>query len=293
MKVMHCMSSGQDSTLTLYNLLKDTDHEVYARYFRYTKFFSKNHLDFCEKYVINIANWLKENVRDFNFDIEIAEPPNWSFYLKPKDRVYDTASKEILEKYWDDKKQPMWEKTGVTQQGIAWVLERFYNYVPYVKKLKVDYAQTGNDRLQWLATLPSGANFYKDICDIPIRFPLIEKNMGRIAIYSMLPDELKKVFNQCDNERKEGENWCGECLRCLTRIVYEQKRYTIEETEKIFNDNLNKIDWNDWKKSYNSRYFYNNVLTQMADPNRDKISLNFTKFRDEINFNLLSYEDAK
>ena len=57
MKVLHCMSSGQDSTLTLYNLLKDTDHEVYAGYFRYTKFFSKNHLDFCEKYVFFEIFW--------------------------------------------------------------------------------------------------------------------------------------------------------------------------------------------------------------------------------------------
>ena len=37
--------------LALYNLLKNTDHEVVAGYWRYTHFFSKNHLDFCEYYL--------------------------------------------------------------------------------------------------------------------------------------------------------------------------------------------------------------------------------------------------
>lgn len=268
MKVLHCMSSGQDSTLTLYNLLKDTDHEVYARYIRYTKFFSKNHLDFCEKYVINIVSWLKENVRDFNFDIVIAEAPEWSFYLLKEYRVYDRVSKEILEKYWNDKKHSIWDRVGSTKNGPAWILERFYNYAVFAEKLKVDYVQTGNDKVQSFSMSGQiGGNFYKDICDIPIRYPLVEKNMGRIAIYAMLPEELKKVFNQCDNDQREGEKWCGECIRCLTRIVYEQKRYTIEETEKIFNDNINKIDWKSGYKKINSRTFYLDVLYNMRRQN--------------------------
>ena len=37
--------------------------------------------------------------KDFDFDIEVADIPRWSFHLSSKDRVYDQMPKEILDKY--------------------------------------------------------------------------------------------------------------------------------------------------------------------------------------------------
>ena len=238
MKVLHCMSSGQDSTLSLYNLLKNTDHEVVAGYWRYTHFFSKNHLDFCQKYVYNIVDWLRTNVRDFQFRVERAPSPTWSFFLPPEHRIYDVVTKEILEKYWNDELHNASDDMEMMgDKAVVWILERFYGHYYWMNEInkhsrnKIDYVQTGNDRIQVYYGLNKvGASFWKDMTNVRLSYPLADEKMGRVAIYDAIPDGLKNVMNQCDDTERDGENWCGHCTRCLTRQVHESGM-SIKETE--------------------------------------------------------------
>jgi len=291
MKVLHCMSSGQDSTLSLYNLLRNTDHEVVAGYWRYTHFFSKNHLDFCERYVYNIVDWLRINVRDFQFRVEKAPAPTWSFFLPPEYRIYDdVVTKEILEKYWNDELHNATDDMGMSgDKAVAWILERFYGYYYWMNEInkhsrnKIDYVQTGNDRIQVYYGLNKvGASFWKDMTNVRLSYPLADEKMGRVAIYNAIPDRLKNVMNQCDDLERDGENWCGHCIRCLTRQVHESG-ISVEETEKIFDmsveeylgvitDNLSDVK--------SSRNYYNKILLTMLQiqrkRNRKEISFDDT-----------------
>ena len=274
MKALHCMSSGQDSALTLYNLLRNTDHEVVAGYWRATHFFSKNHLDFCERYIYNIVDWLRTNVRDFEFRIEKAPSPTWSFFLPPEHRIYDdVVTKEILEKYWNDELHNATDDMGVLgDKGVAYILERFYGHYYGMNEInkhsrnKIDYVQTGNDRIQVGYGLNKvGAALWKDITNVLMSFPLADEKMGRVAIYDAIPDGLKNVMNQCDDTQRQGENWCGHCVRCLTRQVHESGM-SIEETEKIFDVNVEKlmgIITDNLSDVKSSRRFYGETLLKM------------------------------
>ena len=72
---------------------------------------------------------------------------------------------------------------------------------------------------------------------IPLDAPLAYKyRISRLSIYDSLPEELKSRINQCNYYKRKEENWCGGCLKCLTRKVYETKAYTLEETEQILNN---------------------------------------------------------
>jgi hypothetical protein len=281
MKALHCMSSGQDSTLSLYNLLRNTDHEVVAGYWRYTHFFSKNHLDFCEYYIEKIVDWLRTNVRDFQFRVERAPSPTWSFFLPPEHRIYDdVVTKEILEKYWNDELHNASDDMGMLgDKGMAWILERFYGHYYWMNEInkhsrnKIDYVQTGNDRSQIaFGFCKFIEDFWKDICsDVLLKYPLAEENMGRVAIYDAIPDGLKNVMNQCDDTERNGENWCGHCTRCLTRQVHESGM-SVEETEKIFavkEKYLSEIAV-DTSKTKSVRNFYTSNLRKMLQIQRER-----------------------
>ena len=281
MKVLHCMSSGQDSTLSLYNLLKNTDHEVVAGYWRYTHFFSKNHLDFCQKYVYNIVDWLRTNVRDFQFRVERAPSPTWSFFLPPEHRIYDdVVTKEILEKYWNDELHNVSDDMGVLgDKGVAWIIERVYGHYYWMNEInkhsrdKIDYVQTGNDRIQVYYGLNKlSTSLWKDITNVPIVYPLADEKMGRVAIYDAIPDGLKNVMNQCDDTERDGENWCGSCVRCLTKLVHESGM-SVEETEKIFDENVEKymgVITDNLSDVKSTRDFYMQTLLKMLKMQRKR-----------------------
>ena len=280
MKVLHCMSSGQDSTLSLYNLLRNTDHEVVAVYCRYTHFFSKNHLDFCQKYIYNIVNWLRTNVRDFQFRIEKAPSPNWSFYLSPEHRIYDdVVTKEILEKYWNDELQGGETTTNsfLKKSFIPWIIERFYCYYYWMNEInrhsrnQIDYVNTGVDRTQFPHGNKVARDFWKDITNTELRAPLAEAKLGRVAIYDAIPNELKNVINQCDDTERNGENWCGSCVRCLTRQVNESGM-SVRETEEIFNIGIENLvnGHNIGEKKITVRDFYTSNLRKMLQIQRER-----------------------
>ena len=280
MKVLHCMSSGQDSTLSLYNLLKNTDHEVVAGYWRYTHFFSKNHLDFCEYYVEKIVDWLRTNVRDFQFRVERAPSPTWSFFLPPEHRIYDVVTKEILEKYWNDELHNASDDMEMMgDKAVVWILERFYGHYYWMNEInkhsrnKIDYVQTCNDRIQVYYGLNKvGASFWKDMTNVRLSYPLADEKMGRVAIYDAIPDGLKNVMNQCDDTERDGENWCGHCTRCLTRQVHESGM-SVEETEKIFDENVEEylgVITDNLSDVKSSRRYYDEILLKMLQIQRKR-----------------------
>jgi|8_EtaG_2_1085327.scaffolds.fasta_scaffold01496_6 hypothetical protein len=293
-KSLVCISSGQDSAAVLYDTLKNTDDEVYARYIRFPYHYSKNNLDFAEPYILNVVNWCKENIRDFDYGIEVAESPNWSFNLSPEDRVCDQLPKKVLDKY---------EGTPVLNYKSPG-LEGVWNRYLIAKKLKVDAAIIGKDLIQeyhdisycnnteWNEVVSQNwsqydnrhtcdlTSFWYELTDIPLEAPLAYKyKLSRLGIYDMLPVELKSRINQCANIKREGENWCGECERCLTRQVYEArlplvetKSYTMEQVDKIFHKYFEKNSL-DKIASQSARIGYRDCLTIMfrASDNQDEI----------------------
>lgn len=247
MKVYVGVSSGQDSAAALYKLLTETDHEIYARNTRYRKLFSKTEMDFSESYTIRTMEWLKTNVRDFDFDINDAYVPDWSLYMPEDQRKYTDVSKEVVEKYYN-KFVP---EHGVTASGavdtsgnkmpyIAFVMERFYNLTKHTKEMGADSLMTGHDSAQVNGSTGATKEFIEEAYNISIDFPL--GNMHRFEIYESIPKELREIVNPCDTWwQRNGERHCGTCRKCLTRRIYNSHKYSIEELGNIWDEQvLNK-----------------------------------------------------
>lgn len=238
-------------------------------------FYSKNDLDNAEKYVRDIIDWCQKNIRKFDFDVEISDPPRWSFFLQPEQRVYNQGvSKEFMDQF-----QPLdgmvngvavprnGKKTGF---GPSHSLERAWGWAKLAEYLNVDVVITGKDRLQSFikmdgtnfGTIPKrnhceisaaalnsengfyGPQFWQGITDIPFEKPfgIGSQRACRVSIYDYLPDELKQRIMSCRSGQKK---YCGECLSCLTRevyqIAYQNNIFTLQEIEKIYDLYMEKV----------------------------------------------------
>ena len=245
MKIYVGISSGQDSAAVLYKLLTETDHEIYARNSRYKKLYPKNEIDFFESYTKKTVEWLKTNVRDFDFDINDAYVPEWSLYLPEEKRKYTDVSKEILEKYYnkfvpekyDDSIKEVVDTTGNQKPYVALVMERFYSLAKHAKELNADLLVGGYD-LGQLSTgmTPACKAFVEEAYNVSVDFPL--GHMHRFEIFESMPKELRKIMNPCDFWWKDKEKGrCGKCRKCLTRQIYYSHKYSMKELEKYY------IDW--------------------------------------------------
>ena len=249
MKIYVGMSSGQDSAAVLYKLLTETDHEIYARNSRYKKLYPKNEIDFFESYTKKTVEWLKTNVRDFDFDINDAYVPEWSFYLPEEKRKYTDVSKEVIEKYYNKfiPTQGIINNAGVSDSSgnrlpyIALVIERFYNLAKHAKEMGADSLMTGHDSAQMRGNGGGGKAFVEEAYNVSVDFPL--GHMHRFEIFESMPEELRKVMNPCDYWWKDKEKGhCGKCRKCLTRKIYYSHKYSMEELGKLYTDQvLNKL----------------------------------------------------
>ena len=298
-KSLVLITSGQDSAAILYDTLKNTDDQVYARFIRFRYHYSKNDMDFAEPYILNIVNWCKENIRDFDFDIELAENPHWSFQFSPEDRVYDQLPKRVLDKYEDYfNGSPFLTLNGsVCRPQVPRCPDGQWACAKIAEKLKVDAVIIGRDIIQELYDIGLFYNigwdevvsqnwkqyddrhtydlisFWHELTDIPIEAPLAYKyRMSRLSIYDMLPNELRLQINPCKDHKRKPEwyfrgqrlgtidNWCEDCISCLTRIIYETKVYTPEETEQIFSKYFQK----NWVETIvYPRHGYTDCLSKM------------------------------
>jgi hypothetical protein len=195
MKIFAATSSSSDSVFMLYKLLTETTDDVISRILR---------LDASDQDVTQypiICNWLKENVRDFDFD-----------FAEFEDRAEDNKLQTIRSKWYTV--ALLSEMHNVDLICIGY---NTYNWSPsncYFKSSESieNYYMRGNlySRIDY--------SIVRDYTDIPIEWPLMNhktKHMGRWQTWELLPKELQKLVSHCP---------CGECAKCKCWDWYNKKK---------------------------------------------------------------------
>ena len=195
MKVFAATSSSSDSVFMLYKLLTQTTDDIISRILRLDA--SDQDL---EQYPI-VCNWLKENVRDFDFG-----------FAEFEDHDDDTKLETIRSKNYN----------------VA-LLSEMHN---------VDLICLGNNTYNWshatwyFQTTEPIENFYRrgnpyyrvdhsilrDYTDIPVEWPLMSRKdrpIGRWETWELIPKELQNLVSLCP---------CGECSKCKCWEWYNEKK---------------------------------------------------------------------
>ena len=190
MKIFAPTSSCADSVYLLYKLLSETTDDVISRILR---------LDASDQDLTQypiVCNWLKENVRDFDFD-----------FAEFEDRVEDNKSQTIISKWYTV--ALLSEMHNVDLISIGY---NTYNWSPsnwhyHSSELTGNYYTRGNSysRIDY--------SIVRDHTDIPIEWPLMP--LGRCQTWELLPKELQKLVSHCS---------CGECPKCKCWNWYIKKK---------------------------------------------------------------------
>ena len=207
MKVFAATSSSSDSIAMLYKLLTETTDDVISRIL---------YLDASDQdlaYYPIVCNWLKENVRDFDFDFSEFE-----------DRASDTMLETIRSKNYNVALLSETHDVDLICLGI-----NTYNW-----SHSTWYFQTTEPIENFYAK----GNLYsrvdhsilRDYTGIPIDWPLMNrktKPMGRWQTWELLPKELQKLVSLCP---------CGKCAKCKCGEWYNKKKnegFSAEELDDL------------------------------------------------------------
>jgi hypothetical protein len=195
MKVFAATSSSSDSIAMLYKLLTETTDDVISRILT----LDASDQDLAQYPIV--CNWLKKNVRDFNFDFSDIE-----------DRAGDAMLETVRSKWYNV--ALLSEMYNVDLICIGY---NTYNWSPsnwYFKSLEPveNYYMRGNSysRIDY--------SIVRDYTDIPIEWPLMNhktKHMGRWQTWELLPKELQNLVSHCP---------CGKCAKCKCREWYNKKK---------------------------------------------------------------------
>ncbi len=206
MKVFAPTSSSSDSTYLLYKLLTETTDDVVSRILR---------LDASDQDLVQypiICNWLKENVRDFDFDFSEIE-----------DRASDNKLETIRSKWYNVALLSEMHSVDLICVGY-----NTYNWSPsncyFRPESTENYYMRGNSysRIDY--------SIVRDHTDIPIDWPLMNRKgeyIGRWQTWELLPKELQKLVSHCP---------CGKCAKCKCREWYNKKKkegFNAEELDDI------------------------------------------------------------
>ena len=226
MKIMISVSGGLDSTVLLYETLRDTDHEITA-------------LHVEEDYFIGIP----DNVR-----IENASCRRIVAYLKANVREFDFVSRPPV-KHTSDGRPFSQEETNPVRPGFLqrrntyWIKCRNASLGRYTDELKPDQTLVGLtawDMVDWISI---GEAAYYDYTDIPRSIPWVRKSVsggrvrylgpGRFQIMKRLPEALRPMIVSCSAPAKGVV--CGFCKICVDWNFYDEhcRTATVERVEKI------------------------------------------------------------
>lgn len=207
MRIFAATSSSSDSVAMLYKLLTETTDHVISRIL---------HLDASdqdlEQYPI-VCNWLRENVRDFDFG-----------FAEFEDRAGDTMLETIRSKLYNIALLSEMHDVDLICMGY-----NTYNWSP-----SNWYFQTTED----IGKFYKRGNLYtrldhsifRDYTDIPIDWPLMSretKPMGRWQTWESIPQELQRLVSICP---------CGECSKCKCWEWYNKKKqegFSAEELDDL------------------------------------------------------------
>lgn len=193
-KTLTAWSSGYDSTLVLYRLLKNTKDEVTAFRMDMSKAtFTDPRVTFeriaaAEEIAVpKIAEWLTKNVRPFEFrtiKIDALDPQGW-ISLTMLNTALEIVESESFERFVYSRS----EENNLSKNRLNWL------------------------RDIWDAESPRTT----------LETPLIDSKQGRPHAMATLPKELQAFMFSCDNPMPEP---CGKCIKCkvthLTREMMAQ-----------------------------------------------------------------------
>jgi len=195
MKVFAATSSSSDSIAMLYKLLTETTDDIVSRIL--TLDASDQDL---EQYPI-VCNWLKENVRDFDFDFSEFE-----------DRAGDVMLETIRSKNYNIALLSETHNVDLICLGINtynWSHATWY----FQTKEPIDNFYAKDNRYSRV-----DHSILRDYTDIPIDWPLMNrktKPMGRWQTWETIPQELQKLVSNCP---------CGKCAKCKCWDWYNNKK---------------------------------------------------------------------
>jgi len=195
MKIFAATSSSSDSTYLLYKLLTETTDDIVSRIIR---------LDASDQdlsYYPIVCNWLKENVRDFNFGFSEFE-----------DRSSDTMLETIRSKLYNIALLSEMHSVDLICMGY-----NTYNWSPSTWYFQTtepigSFYRRGNPYYR------VDHSILRDYTDIPIEWPLMNRKdepMGRWQTWELLPKELQNLISNCP---------CGKCNKCICWDWYNKKK---------------------------------------------------------------------
>jgi len=195
MKIFAATSSSSDSVFMLYKLLTETTDNIISRILR---------LDASDQDVARypiICNWLKENVRDFDFG-----------FAEFEDHAEDNKSQTIISKWYNV--ALLSEMHNVDLICIAY---NTYNWSPsnwHYQNFDIEnFYRRGNQSYSRV-----DYSIVRDHTDIPIEWPLMnrkDKPIGRWETWELIPKELQKLVSLCP---------CGKCSKCKCWEWYNKKK---------------------------------------------------------------------
>lgn len=207
MKVFAAASSSSDSTYLLYKLLTETTDHVISRILRLDA--SDQDL---EQYPI-VCNWLRENVRDFDFG-----------FAEFEDHASDIELETIRSKFYNIALLSEMHGVDLICMGYNtynWSPANWYFQTtdPIGKFYEKDNSYTRLDH-----------SILRDYTDITIDWPLMsrkDKPMGRWETWELIPKDLQKLISICP---------CGECSKCKCWEWYNEKKkegFSAEELDNL------------------------------------------------------------
>ena len=196
MKIFAATSSSSDSVYMLYKLLSETSDDIISRILR---------LDASDQDLVQypiVCNWLKENVRDFDFD-----------FAEFEDRAEDNKSQTIISKWYN-----VALLSNMHDVDLICIGYNTYNWSPsnwhYQNSEQVEnFYRRGNQSYSRV-----DYSIVRDYTDIPIEWPSMNRKdepIGRWETWELIPKELQKLVSLCP---------CGECSKCKCWGWYNKKK---------------------------------------------------------------------
>ena len=195
MKIFAATSSSSDSISLLYKLLSETSDDITSRIIR---------LDASDQDLTQypiVCNWLKENVRDFDFDFAEGE-------LRASDNKLETIRSK-------------WYTIALLSEmhdvDLICIGYNTYNWSPSNWHFKSSES-TGNYYMRGNSYSRIDYSIVRDHTDIPIDWPFMNRKgepIGRWQTWELLPKELKKLVSHCP---------CGGCAKCKCWDWYNKKK---------------------------------------------------------------------
>jgi hypothetical protein len=218
LKTLVYVSGGQDGLYCLYKTLTDTNDSVLAINLQeinnYTKEKTASDLEHCIKNI----EWLKNNVRDFEFKNRPELTFKWYRRIPFKERDWSELDLHVKNLIINASEFIEHRLPEAHRSHILYHVEKEITYLETAKLENVDkivygltYLQKQNSRFNLVV------NDIRKYYGYTYSEPIVEEKLGRFMVYTRLPEQVRLNLFPCEDTISKN---CGECEKCITRIIY-------------------------------------------------------------------------